>query len=402
MVIFGVTGDLGHRKLLPALYNLAPEGALPDRFNLIGFAHRERDPDDWRDQAREAIQEHSRQEPKDDVLDALIERFSFLWGGFDDDAAFKNLDKLLDELDDEGDEPLNRLFYLATSPSFFGPIAERLGEFGMAHGEGDAEVRIVVEKPIGHDLELGQGAQRDAAEGLRGAADLPHRPLPRQGDRAEHARVPLRERDVRAGLEPQLRRPRADHRGRGPRRRQPRGLLRRLGRAARPGPEPHAPAPGAAGDGAAAVVLGRLGARREGEGARAPSGRPRSRTSSEHGRPRAVRGGRASTARRSPATSRRRASPEDSTTETYVGAAPRDRQLALGRRAVLPAHGQAPRAQGHRDRAAAAARSPISPSPSTARSARSPTSSSSRSSPTRASRSRSGRRSPAPGCACGR
>jgi glucose-6-phosphate 1-dehydrogenase len=153
MVIFGVTGDLGQRKLLPALYNLAHDGSLPARFNLVGFARRERDPDEFREHAADAIREHSRQEPKEDVLSALLDRIHYIWGGFDDDDAFKSLEKQLEELDDEGnDGPLNRLFYLATAPSFFGPIAQKLDHWGMTSID-DAEVRIVVEKPIGHDLE---------------------------------------------------------------------------------------------------------------------------------------------------------------------------------------------------------------------------------------------------------
>src|SRR5918912_3357990 len=77
MVIFGASGDLAKRKLLPALYNLAHEGALPERFNLIGAARREQSDDDFRDMAREAIESHSRREPDPQVLDGLLDRMQY-------------------------------------------------------------------------------------------------------------------------------------------------------------------------------------------------------------------------------------------------------------------------------------------------------------------------------------
>ena len=84
LVIFGATGDLAHRKLLPALYNLAHEGALPERFKLIGVARREKGRDDFREEARESICEYSRREPDDEVLDGLLEHVQYIASNFDD------------------------------------------------------------------------------------------------------------------------------------------------------------------------------------------------------------------------------------------------------------------------------------------------------------------------------
>jgi glucose-6-phosphate 1-dehydrogenase len=152
LVIFGATGDLAHRKLLPALYNLAHEGSLPERFNLIGFARREQGHDDFRQVARESIRQYSRREPDDEVLERLLERVSYIPGNFDDQEAYGHLAEKLAKLDQEAGQALNRVFYLSTSPAFFPVIASALGERGLDHHE-EAEVRIVIEKPFGTDLE---------------------------------------------------------------------------------------------------------------------------------------------------------------------------------------------------------------------------------------------------------
>src|ERR1041384_4296077 len=91
LVIFGATGDLARRKLLPAIYNLAHEGALPERFNLIGISRREQSDDDFRQFARESISEFSRREPDDQVLEGLLERLSYLGFSFDDESFYPKL-----------------------------------------------------------------------------------------------------------------------------------------------------------------------------------------------------------------------------------------------------------------------------------------------------------------------
>jgi glucose-6-phosphate 1-dehydrogenase len=152
MVIFGATGDLAKRKLLPAIYNLAHEGALPERFNLIGVSRGDLSDDEFREQARESIAEFSRREADDKVLDGLVERMRYVSGSFDDESMYDRLGKAADEYDEEAGIEFNRLFYLSTAPSFFPVIAEALGEHGLNSNEG-SEVRIIIEKPFGTDLE---------------------------------------------------------------------------------------------------------------------------------------------------------------------------------------------------------------------------------------------------------
>jgi glucose-6-phosphate 1-dehydrogenase len=151
LVIFGGTGDLAHRKLLPALYNLAHDGALPERFELIGVARREQEDEDFRQMARESIKRFSRREPDPNVLDGLTNDMLYLSGAFDDDNAYAELDKALKGFDEQAGQELNRVFYLATAPEFFPVIAGKLGAAGLNQCD-KAEVRIVIEKPFGYDL----------------------------------------------------------------------------------------------------------------------------------------------------------------------------------------------------------------------------------------------------------
>ena len=165
----------------------------------------------------------------------------------------------------------NHAFYLSIPPKDFPIVAEQLKDSGLVDDTADQPERwrrVVIEKPFGHDLASRAVAQRRAALGVPDRLDLPHRPLPRQGDRPEHPGAALRQRAVRADLERQLRRPRADHDGRGHRRGRPRRLLRRHRRRAGRHPEPPAPAHGAHRDGGAHHVRREEPARREGEGPR--------------------------------------------------------------------------------------------------------------------------------------
>jgi glucose-6-phosphate 1-dehydrogenase len=152
LVIFGATGDLARRKLLPALYNLAHEGALPEHFHLVGVARRDRDHADYRLDCEQAIRRFSRREPDEDVLKALLEHVKYVPGVFDDDSVYGKLGQVLDGFDAHAGEPLNRAFYLSTAPEFFGVIIGHLGGSGLARRD-DAEVRVIIEKPFGTTLE---------------------------------------------------------------------------------------------------------------------------------------------------------------------------------------------------------------------------------------------------------
>jgi glucose-6-phosphate 1-dehydrogenase len=152
MVIFGGTGDLSHRKLLPAIYNLAHEGALPERFNLIAVSRSDIPHDDFRAMAKESIERYSRRTPDPDVLGKLLEHTCYVPGSFDDDSVYEQLDAELKRFDEQAGAPFNRLFYLSTAPAFFPVIVGKLGDHGLAQAPNDAEVRAVIEKPFGTRL----------------------------------------------------------------------------------------------------------------------------------------------------------------------------------------------------------------------------------------------------------
>ena len=119
LVIFGGTGDLAHRKLLPALYNLAHEGALPERFELIGVARRDQSDDDFRAVARESIERFSRRKPDPAVLEGLLKDMRYVSGAFDDDAVYDGVCSALEAFDARAGVQLDRIFYLSTAPEFF-------------------------------------------------------------------------------------------------------------------------------------------------------------------------------------------------------------------------------------------------------------------------------------------
>jgi glucose-6-phosphate 1-dehydrogenase len=167
LTIFGATGDLARRKLLPALYNLAHEGALPERFNLIGVSRRDQSDDEFRDFAREAIKEFSRREPDEQVLEGLMERLRYIGFSFDDHDGYGKLAQAIEELDGaNGGDPLNRTYYLSTAPEFFPVITQALKESGLNRHD-KADVRVVIEKPFGTDLESARKLQEVVASVFR-------------------------------------------------------------------------------------------------------------------------------------------------------------------------------------------------------------------------------------------
>jgi glucose-6-phosphate 1-dehydrogenase len=163
LVIFGATGDLAHRKLLPALYNLAHEGALPERFELIGVARSEYTHDEFRDMARGSIERFSRRRPDTNVLNGLLGEMRYVPGGFDADGVYGELSNTLREFDERAGEPLNRVFYLSTAPQFFPVIAGKLGSSGLSQSE-RADTRIVIEKPFGYDLASARALNAEVLE----------------------------------------------------------------------------------------------------------------------------------------------------------------------------------------------------------------------------------------------
>ena len=151
LVIFGATGDLARRKLLPALYNLAHDGALPERFHLVGVARREASDEDYRSVARAAVREHSRRAPDEAVLERFLESVRYVPGEFDSPVLYRRLAEVCQSLEDEARTTLNRCFYLSTAPAFFPVVIEALGQHRLQESD-DAEARVVIEKPIGASL----------------------------------------------------------------------------------------------------------------------------------------------------------------------------------------------------------------------------------------------------------
>jgi glucose-6-phosphate 1-dehydrogenase len=158
LVIFGATGDLARRKLLPAIYNLAHEGALPDRFNLVGVSRRDMPHEEFRAFARDAICEFSRREPDPEVLEGLLGRLRYLGCSFDDTAGYGRIKQALEELDAEAGLVLNRAYYLSTAPDFFPVITQALKSAGL-NDHPDVDVRVIIEKPFGTDLASARSLQ---------------------------------------------------------------------------------------------------------------------------------------------------------------------------------------------------------------------------------------------------
>jgi len=152
LVIFGVTGDLSRKKLMPAIYDLANRGLLPPGFSLVGFARR-----DWADQdfgqvVHDAVKEHARTPFRQAVWDRLAEGCRFVPGAFDDDAAFDNLVKTVADLDEQRGTAGNHAFYLSIPPGAFPTVIKQLARTGLADQVPGQWRRVVIEKPFGHDL----------------------------------------------------------------------------------------------------------------------------------------------------------------------------------------------------------------------------------------------------------
>jgi glucose-6-phosphate 1-dehydrogenase len=161
IVIFGASGDLTARKLIPAFYHLCKDKQMPSAFRVIGFARRDKTDESWRNELREELNEFSRTQPVDDaVWKEFAKNLFYCRGDLTDAAAYKKLEEMLTSF---GSGPLreNLLFYLATQPSQFGEVIEQIHRAGLLHKDGAGWQRIVVEKPFGHDLVSAQMLNRE-------------------------------------------------------------------------------------------------------------------------------------------------------------------------------------------------------------------------------------------------
>ena len=151
-VIFGAAGDLTKRLLLPALYNLAAGKLLPEGFALVGVARAPWSDDEFRDRMRAALKEFATDGVDAKTADALLRNCHYVRGDFDEPATYEQLKSQFAELGRSGGTRGNGLFYLATPPELFAPVARRLGEAGLAKESGGWR-RLIIEKPFGFDLE---------------------------------------------------------------------------------------------------------------------------------------------------------------------------------------------------------------------------------------------------------
>jgi glucose-6-phosphate 1-dehydrogenase len=152
VVIFGATGDLTHRKLIPALYNLAVDGELPPAVTVVGFARREKSDDEFRRELEEATRKFSRQAVRDEIWKTFAQSIFYHQSDFGDEAGYKSLAERLDKIDQERSTRGNRLFYLAVAPDQFEPILKNLRDAGLNRACEGSWARVIVEKPFGVDL----------------------------------------------------------------------------------------------------------------------------------------------------------------------------------------------------------------------------------------------------------
>jgi glucose-6-phosphate 1-dehydrogenase len=145
LVIFGVTGDLSRKKLMPAVYDLANRGLLPPGFALTGFARRDWEDQDFAQVVHDAVKEHARTPFREATWRQLAEGIRFVQGSFDDEAAFERLRQTVEQLDAERGTGGNHAFYLSVPPSAFPLVCRQLSESGLSKSSPEAWRRVVIE-----------------------------------------------------------------------------------------------------------------------------------------------------------------------------------------------------------------------------------------------------------------
>ncbi len=169
LVIFGATGDLMGKKLAPALYNLGREGMLPANFTAVGFARREKNHEQFRNELKDHINTYSRVKPIDETFWKSFEKQLFYHRSeFDDDEGYRSLDAFLKDLDSQFATRGNRIFYLSVQPKYFPIIIEKLKQHGLLYDSHDQSKwsRVIIEKPFGRDLESAKWLQGEISKYL--------------------------------------------------------------------------------------------------------------------------------------------------------------------------------------------------------------------------------------------
>jgi glucose-6-phosphate 1-dehydrogenase len=152
LVLFGVTGDLARKKLMPAIYDLSNRGLLPPGFAMTGFARRDWATEDFVNVVHDAVEQYARTPFREAVWRQLAEGFRFVPGSFDDDNAFDELARTVAELDEVRGTGGNHAFYLSIPPVMFPVVTKQLARSALSEQDGDQWRRVVIEKPFGHDL----------------------------------------------------------------------------------------------------------------------------------------------------------------------------------------------------------------------------------------------------------
>ncbi len=152
VVIFGATGDLTHRKLIPALYNIAADGELPPQVAVVGMARRTKTDEEFRTEMGAAVRKFSRQTVRDELWDGFAKSLFYHTSEFSDAAGYTSLRERLEEIEKDRGNGGNRLFYLAVAPDQFEVILENLKAAGLNKAEAGSWARVIVEKPFGTDL----------------------------------------------------------------------------------------------------------------------------------------------------------------------------------------------------------------------------------------------------------
>jgi glucose-6-phosphate 1-dehydrogenase len=152
LIIFGVTGDLSRKKLMPAVYDLANRGLLPPGFALVGFARRDWEDQDFEKVVYDAVKQYARTPFDEDVWRQLAAGIRFVQGEFDDDQAFERLKTTIEDLDRDRGTMGNHAFYLSIPPKSFPQVTEQLRNSGLAEQVEGHWSRVVIEKPFGSDL----------------------------------------------------------------------------------------------------------------------------------------------------------------------------------------------------------------------------------------------------------
>lgn len=156
LVMFGVTGDLAKKKLLPAVFDLANRGLLPPGFALVGFARRDWSLDEFRQMVHDSVRQHARTKFNEETWSQLAKGIRFVSGAFDDSDSFVKLRQTLSELDASRGTGGNYAFYLSVPPSSFPVVVSQLNQVGLARSEGPSWRRVVIEKPFGSNLKTAQ------------------------------------------------------------------------------------------------------------------------------------------------------------------------------------------------------------------------------------------------------